>query len=219
MHTCSSLFQCNFSWIQVEIVWWIFTECRVWRYVSWLKCYWTSWPGIFHFMCKCDKLRSRFCKMVCWKILGRLLITYPHPLSGADEGSGQSWQLLVTAICEKGDGLTGYDCTHYKNTFKLLKISLHSLICVPKYNWKPCKFISQFFWEFCGLVLSHPCLWLQITSSNWGMQSFPVCDANLMNKVLQTPKGEFYSIWYSVLHYCWWLGSQNNNTLEFRIGV
>jgi hypothetical protein len=28
MHACSFLFQCNFSWIQVEIVWWIFTECR-----------------------------------------------------------------------------------------------------------------------------------------------------------------------------------------------
>jgi len=37
------------------------------------------------------------------EILGGLLCTYPHsPLSGADEVSGQSWQ-LATAIHDGGD--------------------------------------------------------------------------------------------------------------------
>jgi len=85
MHTCS--FQCSFSWIQVEIVWWIFTECRVWRYMYWLKCYWTSWPGIFHFMCKSDQLRADFVKWFAQNF-GQIIDTYPHPLSGADKGSG-----------------------------------------------------------------------------------------------------------------------------------
>jgi hypothetical protein len=97
MHTCSSLFQCNFSWIQVEIVWWIFTECRVWRYMYWLKCYWTSWPGIFHFMGKCDKLRSRFCKMVCWKFwadYSLLFHTHFQQLTKAAGSHGSYWSLL-----------------------------------------------------------------------------------------------------------------------------
>jgi len=39
------------------------------------------------------------------KISGRLLYTNLHPPSGADEVSGQSWQ-LVTATHDGGGGLT-----------------------------------------------------------------------------------------------------------------
>jgi len=33
------------------------------------------------------------------------MYTYLHPLSGADKVSKELWQ-LITAICDKGDGLT-----------------------------------------------------------------------------------------------------------------
>jgi len=39
------------------------------------------------------------------KFLGRLLYAYLHPLLGADELGGQSWQ-LVTAVHDEGDGLS-----------------------------------------------------------------------------------------------------------------
>jgi hypothetical protein len=39
------------------------------------------------------------------QILGGLLYAYLCPLSGADEVSGESWQ-LSTAIHNEGDGLT-----------------------------------------------------------------------------------------------------------------
>jgi hypothetical protein len=41
----------------------------------------------------------------CWpKILGKLLYTYLHPPTGADEVTGESWQ-LVTAIHDESNGL------------------------------------------------------------------------------------------------------------------
>jgi hypothetical protein len=39
------------------------------------------------------------------KFLGRLLYAYLHPLLGADELSGYSWQ-LDTAVRDEGEGLS-----------------------------------------------------------------------------------------------------------------
>jgi hypothetical protein len=57
------------------------------------------------------------------KFLGRLLYAYLHPLLGADELSGLSWQ-LITAVHDEGDSLSlcewlswGYDCTRFHVTF------------------------------------------------------------------------------------------------------
>jgi hypothetical protein len=44
------------------------------------------------------------CITVLPEIVGGLLYTYLDRLSGADEVSGESWQ-LVTAIHDEGDGL------------------------------------------------------------------------------------------------------------------
>jgi hypothetical protein len=42
------------------------------------------------------------------EISGPSLYTYLHPLSGADEVSGTSWQ-LVTATCDEDDALKLYE--------------------------------------------------------------------------------------------------------------
>jgi hypothetical protein len=42
------------------------------------------------------------------EILGTLLYTYLHPLSGAHEVCGASWQ-LVTATCDEDDALKLYE--------------------------------------------------------------------------------------------------------------
>ncbi len=55
---------------------------------------------------KCD--RNSGCRLLyngLPEILGRFLYTYLHPLLGAGELSGESWQ-AVTAIHDEGDGLT-----------------------------------------------------------------------------------------------------------------
>ncbi len=68
-----------------------------------------------------QKLRTQIVYNGSPKFLGRLLYAYLHPLLGADELRGSSWQ-LATAVCDEGDGLSlceqlswGYD--------------LHSLSC------------------------------------------------------------------------------------------
>jgi hypothetical protein len=74
---------------------------------------WLNWRGLFvcsYKQCKLlperqQKLRTQIVYNGLPKFLGRLLYAYLHPLLGADELSGWSWQ-LVTAIHDEGDGLT-----------------------------------------------------------------------------------------------------------------
>jgi len=70
-----------------------------------------------------QKLRTQIVYNGLPKFLGRLLYSYLHPLLGADELSGWSWQ-LVTAMRDEGDGLSlcerlpwGYDRTHCRVTY------------------------------------------------------------------------------------------------------
>jgi hypothetical protein len=63
------------------------------------------------------------------EIGGQIIVYFLHPSPGADEVSGESWQ-LATAAHGEGDGLTlceqssqGYDCTHHNIIFKVLLCS------------------------------------------------------------------------------------------------
>jgi hypothetical protein len=45
------------------------------------------------------------CVIVCLKLGGQIIVYFLHPSPGADEVSGESWQ-LATAAHGEGDGLT-----------------------------------------------------------------------------------------------------------------
>ncbi len=58
-----------------------------------------------HCFQKCDRISGKCLYNVLPEILGRLLCSYLHLASGAEEVSGKSWQ-LVAAVHDGGAGLT-----------------------------------------------------------------------------------------------------------------
>jgi hypothetical protein len=62
----------------------------------------------FHCFQKCKTQDINYCINFLPGILSRLLYTYLHPPSGADEVRGKYWQ-LVAGIYDKGDGMMFYE--------------------------------------------------------------------------------------------------------------